>query len=204
MTEKQKDFWGRTGGCYLCQRSEMASEDASFLWRLEQREMHIWGTVFPAEGREGPWDPMYLACAKKQERGQAGRVRHQVGGTGVTDASGAQTTQEHREHFGLVWSVMEGQRKLLCRVWPWPGWQFRELQLENFPRVDSTKREPIKGHSHGSPWADFIIFRLLFFWPHHRVAYRSWFPDQERTHAPAVHEPMLQQPEHQGPVHFQF
>lgn len=76
------------------------SEDASFLWRLEQREMRIWGTV-SSRGMRRALRPSVPSMHKKQERGQAGTVRHQVGGTGVTEAAGAQTTQEHREHFGL-------------------------------------------------------------------------------------------------------
>ena len=45
--------------------------------------------------------PNVPSMLKRQDRGQAGRVRHQAGGTGVTEAAGGQTTQEHGEHFRL-------------------------------------------------------------------------------------------------------
>lgn len=78
----------------------MASEDASFLWRLEQREMHIWGTVFPAEDEKGP-ETNVPSMRKKQERGQAGRVRHQVGGTGVERQRGPRPHKSTESTLGL-------------------------------------------------------------------------------------------------------
>ena len=59
------------------------------------------GNSVSSRGMRRALRPSVPSMHKKQERGQAGTVRHQVGGTGVTEAAGAQTTQEHREHFGL-------------------------------------------------------------------------------------------------------
>lgn len=54
MTEKQKDFEVGQVAAILPEIRDGLSEDASFLWRLEQREMHIWEAMFPAEERRGP------------------------------------------------------------------------------------------------------------------------------------------------------
>lgn len=192
MTEKQKDFWGRTGDCYFCQRSEMASLRMHHFCGGWNKERCVSGEQFPAEGWEGPWDPVYLACTRNRKE-----VRLAQWGTKWV-ALESQRQRGPRPHkstentldFSL--SVMEGQRKLLCRVWPWSGWQFRELQLRIFLGLTVQKVSPLKGHSHGSPRADFIIFRLFFFsWPHH-MAYRILIPrpGKEPT-PPAVREPCL-------------
>lgn len=59
----------------------------------KERDVHIWGTVFPAEGTVKALRHECIRHAQETERGQTGRVRHRVGGIGVAEAAGNQTVE---------------------------------------------------------------------------------------------------------------
>ena len=135
---------------------------------------------------------MYLACSrdrKKARLAEWGTKRVELESQRQQGARPRKSTESTLD-FSL--SVMEGQRKLSCRVWLWSGWQFRELALRMLVGLRVQKGSPLKGHSHGSPWAVFIIFRFFFFsWPCH-LAYGILIPrpGKEPT-PPALHDPCL-------------